>query len=364
MSVHEVCDRIDAINTPDVVVPVDAGAARYQIHVGEGTLSRVAPLLSQPLAGAARCLLVLDRNVPAETVRAVREGILDLGLDTRDVAVDGGEEAKDLDVVRKIWEACAAAQLRRRDAIIAIGGGTVLDVAGFTAATYSRGVRLVNVPTTLLAMVDASVGGKNGVNHNGVKNMAGTTYQPSAVIVDSSVLPEKTTAAGHGGYAEIVKAGVLASPILLEMVSSAPLPWVIEQSLRVKAAYVSADVDDTGTRQCLNLGHTFAHAVESVTGYAVSHGDAVAAGLIAAAKLGTELDITPGAAVGRVRTALTATGLPHGIPGPIDGPALAAAMLHDKKRDDGVKFVIPEDPGASLVSGVDPADAVRHLEAS
>ena len=249
---------------------------------------------------------------------------------------------------------------------MAIGGGAVLDAAGFCAATYARGIALVNVPTTLLSMVDASLGGKVAIDHAGAKNLVGSFHPPRLVLADPAVLASLPERELRTGLAEVVKAGILASPLLLDVLETedptAILEWIVEQSVRIKAGYVAADPRDAGVRRSLNLGHTFAHAIESASDYAVSHGEAVASGLVAAARLGTHHGITDPAVEERTLSILEHLGLPTSPPAGLDTDRMLSAIAADKKRRSGkAVFVVPAPGGAALLEGLDPAEALTHL---
>jgi 3-dehydroquinate synthetase len=220
-------------------------------------------------------------------------------------------------------------------------------------------------------MVDAGVGGKVGIDHAGVKNLVGAFHHPLAVVTDPSVLATLPVTALRWGLAEAVKAAVVASPLLLEELERSPrdgrgipaaLPWVVEQAVRIKAAYVSADPFDRSVRASLNLGHTFAHAVESATGYGVPHGEAVAMGLVAAARLGAAVGATDGGLADRLRRVLAGLGLPVDPPQGLDPRSLLEAMGADKKRRSGrAAFVVPAPDGVELVEGLDPPSALAAL---
>jgi 3-dehydroquinate synthetase len=243
--------------------------------------------------------------------------------------------------------------------VVAVGGGTLTDVAGFAAATYLRGVALANIPTTLLAMVDASLGGKTSIDHGGRKNVVGAFHEPVLTVADTTLLGPLPIRLIREGMAEVVKAAVIASPLLFELLEQdarrvltdpALLAWVVEQAVRIKAAYVSADPRDRHLRHSLNLGHTFAHAIESATAYATTHGEAVAVGLVAAARLGAALGVTDPALSTRLGALLTRLGLRVTVPEGVGPKELLQAMSADKKRRSGhAVFVIPALGGVELV---------------
>jgi shikimate kinase/3-dehydroquinate synthase len=334
------------------------------VVLGPGLLAEVGPLVAATVPGARTAALVADPGA-SPLADGVAASLERAGLGAVRPAVPRGEEAKTVSVVGALWDSFRHGGLEPTDVVVAVGGGAVLDAAGFAAATYARGVALVHVPTTLLAMVDASIGGKAAIDHAGVKNLVGALHHPRLVVLDPealAALPEPTLATG---LSEVVKAGVLASPLLLDLLPEAVpghIEWILEQAVRIKAAYVSADRADRGLRRSLNLGHTFAHAIEAASGYAVSHGEAVAVGLVAAARLGARLGITERGLEPRLSDLLTSLGLPVEPPQGLDRQVLLAAMGADKKRRSGrAAFVVPAPDGAELVEGLEPEEAVAGL---
>ena len=305
--------------------------------------------------------MVVDAAV--EELGVLAAGALESrGLRVARITRPGGEAGKTLGAAGALWERFLEAGVGRDDVIVAVGGGATLDAAGFAAATYMRGVALVNVPTTLLAMADAALGGKVAVDHAGVKNLAGAFHQPRAILADPAALGSLPARERTGGLAEVVKSGVLAAAAVLDLIADADDAWAVEQAVRVKAAYVGADPLDRGIRRSLNLGHTFAHAIEAATGYAVPHGEAVAIGLGAAGRLGASLGITDAALNARIQRTLERLGLPHEPPEGLDSSRVAEAMRSDKKRGGGeVPLLVPTGGGVDLVEGVSPELAFSAL---
>ncbi|HVF77833.1 MAG TPA: 3-dehydroquinate synthase family protein, partial [Solirubrobacteraceae bacterium] len=260
------------------------------------------------------------------------------------ITVPAGEEHKTLAVAERVWRELAGQGMGRDDHLVALGGGVVGDLAGFCAATYQRGVPVVQVPTTVVAQVDSAYGGKTGVDLPEAKNYVGAYHQPAAVITDVDTLatlpPEEIAA----GYAEVVKTALIAGGSLWELIASgAPVDErVVFECARTKIAVVAADERDGGARQLLNLGHTVGHAIETVTGYRrYRHGEAVALGLLAALRLGGTDDLRA-----QVSELLAAAGLPTTLSPDIDPQAVVAATKLDKKRiGDNVPFVLVEAPG-------------------
>jgi 3-dehydroquinate synthase len=349
------------------------GPHTSSVLIGRGATDHVARELC---AALPRCVLavvaaeeaVAGPNGVAERIGATLDGA---GIRCVRVTVAGGERRKDLATATALWDAFREAGLSRTDAVVAVGGGATLDAVGFAAATYARGVPLINVPTTLLSMVDASLGGKVGIDHGATKNLVGAFHHPAVVIADPESLATLPAEIVRHGLAEAVKAAVLASPAALDAIDQdrldtrglpVHLEWVVEQAVRIKAAYVAADPEDRGIRHSLNLGHTFAHAIESASGYEIAHGDAVAIGTVAAARLGERFGLTAAHTSSRLQATFDRLGLPTVAPTDLDVEAMAAAMRSDKKRRAGRSvFVVPADGGAALLEGVDPRDALLAL---
>jgi shikimate kinase/3-dehydroquinate synthase len=254
-----------------------------------------------------------------------------------------GEAHKTLDTVSDLYGQFLAAGLDRSGLVLALGGGVVGDVAGFAAATFMRGLSLVQVPTTLLAMVDSSVGGKTGVDLPAGKNLVGAFKQPALVAIDPATLATLPAADFRAGLAEVVKAGVINSPELFDRLEDGQvnLSWIIRQAVAVKVAVVEADPYERGRRAVLNLGHTFAHAFEVLSDYQLRHGEAVAMGLAAASRLAVDLGRCPPDASRRIVALLDHLGLPTTIPD-YDPEAVWEAMTSDKKkRGKRLRFVLP-----------------------
>jgi 3-dehydroquinate synthase len=279
--------------------------------------------------------------------------------------------------VAGVWRRFVELGIDRTSVVVGVGGGAALDAAGFAAATFARGVPLVNVPTTLLAMADAGVGGKTAIDHGEAKNSVGAFHHPKLVLADPATLTSLPARDRRAGLAEVVKMAATASPLVLEVlegsipgrpeastggVPPALLPWVVEQAVRMKAAYVAEDAGDSGLRHTLNLGHTVAHGVESASHFAVSHGEAVAIGVVAETRFGESMNVTPEGTAARLEALLARLGLPTAPPGGVDRADIVAAMGSDKKRRAGrTVVVVPTSEGAALLEDVDPADVVRFL---
>ena len=357
------------------VVPVRTASASYQVHVGRGLLDRLGALLP-PLPGAAAAAVVHPAAVAPVAVRVGR-ALAGRGLDVHLLEVPDGERAKRLAVVEALWRGLAAVPAHRPDPVVAVGGGATTDVAGFAAATWLRGVPLVSVPTTLLGMVDAAVGGKTGVDLEAGKNLVGAFHQPSAVVADLDTLATLPAVELRSGMAEVIKAGLVADPDLaaacLERAAPAvagdldALAPLVEAAVRIKAEVVGTDEREAGRRAVLNYGHTLGHALERLAGYrGLRHGEAVALGMVFAARVAEATGLAaPGLVEGHVEL-LRAAGLPAGGVG-LDPDAVLEAMATDKKHGGtaGLRLVLLRAPGkAELVPAPDRAllaGAIRSL---
>ncbi|MHB1527131.1 MAG: bifunctional shikimate kinase/3-dehydroquinate synthase [Candidatus Dormibacteria bacterium] len=351
-------------------IRVSDGQTSYPVVVGRSALLGLGASLGAEMPTASRVVLIADSKVADTAGTAAAAALRQQGLKVARLAVPAGEAAKRIEVVAWLWERLAGLGADRHDVVVAVGGGGALDAIGFAAATFARGLPLVNVPTTLLAMADAAIGGKVAIDHAGTKNSVGSFHQPRLVVADPEVLATLPDQILRQGVPEIVKSGVLGSPLMLELSrqylgdgSHRDWSWLVEQSVRIKAGYVAADSADLGPRQALNLGHTFAHGLEAASAYTLSHGEAVAVGLVAAADLGHRLGISPEPLSSELAELLAAFGLPCRIPSGLDPARIRQAIAGDKKRRAGRSvFVIPRrDGGAHLVAGLDTDWALRSL---
>ena len=349
----------------DMTIVEVATPGHGPVLIGRGILSDIGERIAARLPDARTVALVVDPGA-GDAAATVTDSIRDAGIQVATLALPPGEDAKSLTALGELLTSLREHHIEPTDAVVALGGGAVLDAAGFAAATYARGIPLVNVPTTLLAMVDAGLGGKVAIDHAGAKNLVGTFHPPRLVLADPEVLATLPERELRTGLAEIIKAAILASPLLLDFLELEDptrwLDWIVEQGVRIKAGYVAVDPRDRGVRQSLNLGHTFAHSIESASGYSVSHGESVAMGLVAAARLGTEHAVTEPGLEERIRAVLDNVGLPATPAPDLEGDALVEAMTADKKRRSGrAVFVAPVAGGAALLDDIDPADAVSLL---
>ncbi len=322
------------------------GERPYEVVVGTGVLS----VLPAFLGSAAGNVVVIHAESLATVAAAACRSIAEAGYAVRPESVPDGEAAKEIGVAARLWSRLAAAGVGRDDAIVGVGGGAVTDLAGFVAATWLRGVRLVLVPTTLLGMTDAAIGGKTAINTADGKNLVGAFYPPAGVVADTRVLASLPAADYVSGLAEVIKAGFIADPVILDLVESNPQAAarpggpdereLIERSIAMKAAVVSADLREAGPRETLNYGHTLGHAIERVENYSIRHGEATAIGMCYAAALGRLAGRLDPATAARHASVLAAVGLPVRYQ-PAAWPELRAAMVVDKKaRAAKLRFVV------------------------
>jgi 3-dehydroquinate synthase len=329
-------------------VRIDVASERpYPVLVGRGVREELASLVSGLGAGVA---LIVHQRALADVAEQVRADLGVAGVDARRVEVPDAEEGKTLLVAGYCWEVCGEIGLTRGDVIVSLGGGAATDLAGFVAATWMRGVRVVHVPTTLLAMVDAAVGGKTGINTGAGKNLVGAFHEPSAVLADLAVLDTLPLSELVAGSAEIVKAGFIADPVILDLVEAGPaaaldpagtvLPELVRRSIQVKADVVAADLRESHLREILNYGHTLGHAIERREEYKWRHGAAVSVGLVFAAELARLAGRLDDATADRHRAVLAALGLP--VTYAADAlPELLEGMRGDKKTRAGtLRFVV------------------------
>lgn len=351
-----------------------AGAAAYDVLVGRG-LTGALPAL---LPGAER-VLVLHPESTRGYAESAGDTLRAAGLAVATHAVPDGEAAKDLPAVAACWDACAALGLTRSDAVVAVGGGATTDLAGFVAATWLRGVRVAHLPTTLLGMVDAAIGGKTGINVAAGKNLVGSFHPPAGVLCDLDTLATMPPADYASGLAEVVKAGFIADPQILDLVEADPAAAarpegprtgeLIRRAVQVKADVVSADLRESkvggGGRELLNYGHTLGHAIERAEGYRWRHGDAVSVGLVYAAAVSRRAAGLDDATAARHRDVLAALSLPIGYRRDA-WPALLETMRLDKKnRGRRLRFVALTALGRpTVLDDVDPgllADAYAEV---
>ncbi len=359
-------------------ITVNLGGRSYPIIVGTGSLARVGDRL-RALGAGRRALLMSDRKILDLHGQPVMRSLAEASFVVTEVTVPEGEAAKRLEVAARCWNDCLAAALDRTSTLLALGGGAVGDLGGFVASTYMRGIHLVQLPTTLLAQVDAAIGGKNAIDHPEAKNLIGTFHQPRLVIVDPQTLLSLPEREFRSGLAEVVKHGiVLDAGYFADVEAHVPeilsrdlptLERVIAGSCRLKARVVEADETEADLRAVLNYGHTVGHALEALTAYSRwAHGEAVALGMAVAARLAERVGLADSEPARRQLRLLEAIGLPVTFSG-IEPSAILEAIRRDKKARDGrVPFVLAPRIGThKLVFDIPEglvAEAIREIQAT
>ncbi len=341
----------------------------YPIHIGSGLLSRIELLL--PHIPHKRTIVISNTTVAPLYLQQLSQGLSEHGVQVQSIILPDGEQYKNSESLNTIYDALLTARSERSTPLIALGGGVIGDITGFAAATYLRGVPFIQIPTTLLAQVDSSVGGKTGINHPLGKNMIGAFYQPQVVLADLSTLDTLPDRELSAGIAEVIKYGLIRDFPFFEWLEqnmgrlldrdAAALQYAVARSCENKAEVVAADEREAGERALLNLGHTFGHAIEAGLGFGVwLHGEAVGCGMVMALQLSRRLGLVDEAFVQRVTALIARAGLPT------VGPALGAdryleLMRVDKKAEAGqIRFVVIEEPGRAGVRGA-PDDVVRQV---
>jgi 3-dehydroquinate synthase len=370
-------------SAPCRTIAVELGENSYPIVIGAGNLSQLGPLLlEQGIKPGSKVLLVTNPVVDLHYGTPCRASLAAAGFAVSSLVIEAGEDQKTPATVALIHDAAFAAKLERGSLIVALGGGVVGDMAGFAAATWLRGIAVVQVPTTLLAMVDAAIGGKTGVNHPGGKNLIGAFHQPRLVLIDPSVLATLPVQEFRAGMAEVIKYGVIGDSELFaaleaaalkdpsgdgglasrEALGEALLQSLLERSAAAKARVVAADEREGGLRAILNYGHTLGHCVETLSGYGTYlHGEAVGLGMLAAGALSRHLGLWSAQDESRQRALIAAAGLPLSWP-PLDPEAVLACLQGDKKvRQGKVRFVLPTAIGrVEIRDDIDP-ELIRQV---
>lgn len=360
--------------TAPATVRVELGPRSYDIRVGPGLLARagahLAPILQRP-----RVMVITDDNVAGLHLEALEGALGEAGIEHAHVVLPAGEPTKDFAHLERLVDALLAARIERTTTLAALGGGVVGDLVGFAASIVLRGVDFVQVPTTLVAQVDSSVGGKTGINTRHGKNLVGTFYQPRLVLADVDTLDTLPRRELLAGYAEVLKYALIADAEFFDWLEAngaalrdgdaAARSRAVVTCCEAKARIVAADEREAGVRALLNFGHTFGHALEAETGYGdeLLHGEAVAIGMAMAFALSVRLGLCPAEDAVRVRRHMEAIGLPVGLGGrPWDVPALLDHMRQDKKvRDGQVTFVLTRGIGRAFLSSEVGLEAVRDL---
>lgn len=331
--------------------------ARCEVLSGRGLLDRTGRWLRSRIPGLSAAAVLFDANTRAYA-RRVLDSLRRARIRAVSMPLRAGEGVKTPEVLAGLWEAFAEAGLDRQSAVVAVGGGALGDLAGFAAATYMRGIAAVLAPTTLLAQVDASIGGKTAVNLRAGKNLAGTFTQPRGVLIDPDALRTLSDRDFATGLAEVVKYGVIRDAALFcrleasaEMIrrrhDAALLAWLVDRCVRIKAAVVTRDERESGPREILNYGHTIGHALERATGYRITHGEAVAVGMAAEARVAARMGLASPAFVARQDALIAALGLPvrwrlpSSPPSDVRDRFWSALRLDKKSRGGAARFVLP-----------------------
>jgi 3-dehydroquinate synthase len=362
-------------HTDPVVVDVALGDRAYDIVIGRDVLGSLGSRIAT-LRPGVRTTIVTDRSVAKHWLDKTEAALAQAGIASSRIIVEEGEGSKSYATLEKVSEALIAAKIERNDLVIALGGGVVGDLAGFAAAILRRGVDFVQVPTTLLAQVDSSVGGKTGINSPQGKNLVGAFHQPVLVIADTAVLDTLSPRQFRAGYAEVAKYGVLGDAAFFSWLEAnhadifkggTAREHAIATSCRAKAEIVARDERETGERALLNLGHTFGHALEAVTGFSdrLFHGEGVAIGMVLAAEFSASLGMISSSDAVRIERHLAGAGLPTHLQdiagfaqeGLADADTLMALMAQDKKvRRGKLTFILLEAIGRAVIAkDVEPA---------
>ncbi|MDR0327094.1 MAG: 3-dehydroquinate synthase [Planctomycetaceae bacterium] len=350
-----------------MIVPVSLGSRSYDISVGSDCLQDAGTALAkfQPISSA---VVLTDTDVQHfGYADRVADSIADAGLTVHQLTFESGEQTKSIAGIGKLWESLFDFGIDRKAVLVAVGGGVIGDFGGFAAATYARGIRFFQVPTTLLAQVDSSVGGKVGINLETGKNMVGAFHQPLGVLIDTATLQTLPAEQYTAGLGEVVKYALSLDASLFEFIESntkriknrdnTVMQKIVAECCRIKAQIVTEDEHETkGRRILLNYGHTFAHAFESLSGYTMPHGLAVAMGSMCAARLAYRLGLVDEKFVQRQFDLYGELDLPTEYPSEFDKQRLIAVMLHDKKTAFGkLRFVLPTGLGqCRVVEDIDP----------
>jgi 3-dehydroquinate synthase len=356
------------------VIPVKLPENAYEIAIAPGSLSQLGSYLSNLNVGK-KVLIISNPEIFSHYGEIALTSLKDAGFDVSTHTIPEGEVHKTLESIAQVYDTALENRLERSSTMIALGGGVIGDMTGFAAATWLRGINFIQVPTTLLAMVDASIGGKTGVNHPKGKNLIGAFYQPRLVLIDPQVLKTLPVREFRAGMAEVIKYGVIWDVDLFTKLEQAErlddiaylseelLQIIITRSCQAKADVVGQDEKEAGLRAILNYGHTIGHAIESLTGYSViNHGEAVAMGMVAAGKIATELQLWTQAEEDRQNQLIQKAGLPIKIPTTLDSEAAIETLQTDKKVKAGkVRFILPTQIGKVTITDQVSSELIREV---
>ncbi len=353
-------------------IRVELAERSYNIMIGSGILKDIGKMLEK-FEFSRKIALISNPTVYKLYGKTVSDAIKESGYDLIEVIIPDGEEYKSLAYTEKIYEALLKARLDRKSALIALGGGVIGDITGFAASTYMRGIDFIQAPTTLLAQVDSSVGGKTGVNHPLGKNMIGAFWQPRLVWVDTATLETLPQREFLSGLGEVIKYGAIWDEEFFAYLETNrdkilklepfAMTHIIRRSCEIKSEVVSRDERESGLRAILNYGHTIGHAIETITGYTkYLHGEAVTIGMYMEAKLSQQLGFIDNKEVLRIKALIDSYGLPSEMPGEIQINDLMESMQIDKKTVAGkMHFVLPEKVGSVRIHGGITADDIKKL---
>jgi 3-dehydroquinate synthase len=352
---------------------VELGADAHPVHVGPGALEQTGRLARDVGLPAGRALIVTDSNVARLYGERAAAALETAGFAPRTLEVAAGEQSKSFATLARVYDAIVDAELDRSSAVFALGGGVVGDLAGFAAATYMRGVALVQIPTTMVAQVDSALGGKTAINHPRAKNLIGAFHQPRLVVADVATLASLPEREFREGLAEVIKYGAITEAPMVEALERGldaimrrdplALEEIVTRSLQHKAAVVASDTRESGLRKILNYGHTAGHALEASSGYGhFLHGEAVAIGMVAAGKLSQAFAGLSAIEAERLERLIARAGLPTAMPAGWRGEEFVRAMRLDKKRlGDGVEFVLLDRLGHALTRKLSFDEILAHL---
>ncbi len=351
-------------------VTVELGDRSYEMRIGEGLLLRTGLWLRE-MGYSRKAVIITDTTVKDLHAEFLGRGLANAGFAVTLMEIPPGEKYKTLETASELYDKLTDAYAERTTPVLALGGGVIGDLAGFVAATYMRGMPLVQVPTTLLAMADSSLGGKTAVDYGNFKNIVGVFYQPVMVVADIDALKTLPRDEFTSGMAEVIKSAAVRNANLLKFLEiniakvrelhPEVLGNMIAEAARIKAEIVAKDEREQDLRAVLNFGHTVGHAVEAVSGFGLKHGQAVAIGMMAAARISARMDFLDESEVARLEKLIAAAGLPVKMPG-LDKEAVMEAMRHDKKvRGNKIRFVLLKSIGNAFISDDVDLSLVREV---
>ncbi|MGR3317513.1 MAG: 3-dehydroquinate synthase [Candidatus Anammoxibacter sp.] len=350
---------------------VKLGTDSYNIKIGQSIIKQIDALLPDNIK-SKKAVIITDENVAKLYLDILANRLIKCGFSVKQVSIVPGEDQKNSSTIEKLYEAFFDHRMDRKSFVIALGGGVVGDLSGFAASTFMRGIPYIQIPTTLLAQVDSSVGGKTGINHPRGKNMIGCFYQPKGVFIDTDTLTTLPKEELIAGLVEVVKYGMIKSKPLFEYLENSlsnilqlredALEYIVFNSCRIKAEVVEEDEKENGIRAILNYGHTIGHAIESLTGYRqYRHGEAVGIGMVCAGKIAKEMGLVDDSTINRQMCLLEQMGLSITVPD-IDTTQIVEKLYQDKKTIAGrLRFVLPVQIGEVVISDKVPEDIIYKV---